>query len=147
MGRQNAGEDSGSQTTQGEEEGKFTMSQQSGKSVEERILLEKRKKDQSSCDSGAGLRGEVRPARTGVYLWADLRSYGGAEATKKSLRGFTYTHRKDGRKGERQRGGERGKGGREGEGMLSWEEGMANIPLLGQGRLEVWEWMYRTQEL
>lgn len=70
-GRQNAGEDSGSQTTQGEEEGKFTMSQQSGKSVEERILLEKRKIDQSSCDSGAGLRGEVRPAKTGVYLWAD----------------------------------------------------------------------------
>lgn len=40
-------------------------------SVEERILLEKRKKGQSSCDLGAGLRGEVRPARTGVYLQED----------------------------------------------------------------------------
>lgn len=29
--------------------------------------------------------------------------------------------------------------------MLSWEEGKANIPLLGQGRLEVWEWMYGSQ--
>lgn len=108
-GRQNAGEDSGSQTTQGEEEGKFTVSQQSGKSVDERTLLEKRKKWQSSCDSGAGLRGEVRPARTGVYLRVDPKFLWKCGATSKSLRGFTCTHRKDGRKGERQRGGREGK--------------------------------------
>lgn len=47
MERQNAGEDSGSQTTQDEEEGKFTMTQQNGKSKEERILLEKSMKRQS----------------------------------------------------------------------------------------------------
>lgn len=45
--RQTAGEDSGSQTTQDEEEGKFTMTQQNGKRKEERILLEKRKRKQS----------------------------------------------------------------------------------------------------
>lgn len=66
IGRQDAGEDSGSWTTQEEEEeGKFTMTQQNRKSKEEFCW---EKENTEPCDWGAGLGGKVRPTRTGVHL-------------------------------------------------------------------------------